>query len=65
LLATKQAPVKSAPPGKRVSRKLQVAVDHLKANPDLKSLSGRELECQYTLEKISYKTWNTAKGKMK
>ena len=58
--------VKAPPkPVQRRSRKLEVAVAYLRDNPDKQGLSGRELERAHSAEKISYKTWNKAKGEIK
>jgi hypothetical protein len=54
-----------ARPRAHVSRKLQTAIQYLKDNPAAMELSGRELETAYTVEKISYKTWNKAKKGLK
>ena len=52
-------------PTHRRSRKSGVAVAYLRDNPELRELSGRELERAYSAEKISYKTWNKAKGEIR
>ncbi len=66
LLEAGSLPVKrTQKPVQRRSRKLEVAVAYLRDKPALRGLSGRELERVYSVENISYKTWNKAKGEIK